>query len=286
LRRHGFEGALDHRSFLRRSLDIEAEAHMGPGDARRERKGERTEVGDFNRGVRERNAERLRLREREALDQAAHVRHSGGKKREETGERLQTRQKSRQTSRPREDLDQAALLDRVPSGWRPLSVEDVAAELSRAYAEARAHVRDRAVAVEKARRAVDRAKQDQAVALYRMTERQREIGVVRQVLHDSSKWRPHMGFLRRMAYRLLGDGELDKWEASYRSAGKRVVKSKAELNAVEAEHTAWERRAAAALQTIRPGAQGELSRRQSVAQDARRQLEREHTHEHRPRLRQ
>jgi hypothetical protein len=137
-------------------------------------------------------------------------------------------------------------------------VEDVAAELSRAYAEARAHVRDRAGVVEKARRAVDRAEQDQAVALYRMTERQREIGVVRQVLHDSSK-RPDMGFLRRMAYRLLGDGELDKWEASYRSAGKRVVKSNAELNAVEAEHTAWERRAAAALQTIRPEAQGELS---------------------------
>jgi hypothetical protein len=286
LRRHGFEGALDHRSFLRRGLDIEAEAHMGPGDAQRERKGERTEVGDYNRGVRERNAERPRLREREALDQAAHVRHSGGEKREETGERLQPGQKFRQTSRPREDLDQAALLDRVPSGWRPLSVEDVAAELSRAYAEARAHVRDRAGAVEKARRAVDRAEQDQAVALYRMTERQREIGVVRQVLHDSSKWRPDMGFIRRMAYRLLGDGELDKWEASYRSAGKRVVKSKAELNAVEAEHTAWERRAAAALQTIRPEAQGELSRRQSVAQDARRQLEREHTHEHRPRLRQ
>ena len=62
--------------------------------------------------------------------------------------------------------------DRVPSGWRPLSVEDVAAELSRAYAEARAHARDRAGAVEKARRAVDRAQQDQAVALYRMTERQ------------------------------------------------------------------------------------------------------------------
>ena len=80
LRRHGFEGALDHRSFLRRGLDIEAEAHMGPGDAQRERSGERTEVGDYNRGVRERNAERLRLREREALDQAAHVRHSGGKK--------------------------------------------------------------------------------------------------------------------------------------------------------------------------------------------------------------
>ena len=33
LRRHGFEGALDHRSFLRRGLDIEAEAHMGPGGA-------------------------------------------------------------------------------------------------------------------------------------------------------------------------------------------------------------------------------------------------------------
>jgi hypothetical protein len=144
LRRHGFEGALDHRSFLRRGLDIEAEAHMGPGDAQREREGERTEVGDYNRGVRERNAERLRLREREALDQAAHVRHSGGEKREETGEALQSGQKSRQTSRAREDLDQAALLDRVPSGWRPLSVEDVAADLSRAYAEARAHVRDRA----------------------------------------------------------------------------------------------------------------------------------------------
>jgi MobA/MobL family len=58
LERHGQTAGLDHRSYQRQGLNRESTLHMGPGDADRERRGQRTEVGDHNRGVRARNAAR------------------------------------------------------------------------------------------------------------------------------------------------------------------------------------------------------------------------------------
>ena len=49
LARHGFEAKLDHRSYRRQGLDLEPLAHMGPGDAAREQRGEPTAVGDRDR---------------------------------------------------------------------------------------------------------------------------------------------------------------------------------------------------------------------------------------------
>jgi MobA/MobL family len=76
LARHGHEGQLDHRSYRRQGLDLEPTLHMGPGDAKRERDGERTAVGDHNRAVAERNAERLAKRERQAIDETVGQRHA------------------------------------------------------------------------------------------------------------------------------------------------------------------------------------------------------------------
>ncbi|MBV9152344.1 MAG: MobA/MobL family protein [Alphaproteobacteria bacterium] len=78
LARHGHEVQLDHRSYRRQGLDLEPTLHMGPGDAARERRGERTAVGDHNRAVAERNVERLaqrQEREKAALDKAVEQRH-------------------------------------------------------------------------------------------------------------------------------------------------------------------------------------------------------------------
>jgi hypothetical protein len=81
LERHGFETRIDHRSYQRQGIDREPELHMGPGDAARERRGERTAVGDYNRGVAERNAERLAERaerERQAIDKTVAKVHEPG----------------------------------------------------------------------------------------------------------------------------------------------------------------------------------------------------------------
>lgn len=58
LARHGFEAGLDHRSYERQGSRREAHWHIGPGDMRKERQGERTRFGEHNREVAARNAER------------------------------------------------------------------------------------------------------------------------------------------------------------------------------------------------------------------------------------
>lgn len=60
LRQHGHEDAatLDHRSYADRDIDREATVHMGPFVAELERRGVKTDVGDLNRGVVERNTAR------------------------------------------------------------------------------------------------------------------------------------------------------------------------------------------------------------------------------------
>lgn len=69
LERHGHEARIDHRSLEAQGLDQEATVHEGPSATQKERRGEATERGDFNREVRARNAKRDQLKaEREAID--------------------------------------------------------------------------------------------------------------------------------------------------------------------------------------------------------------------------
>ena len=81
LERHGHDASLDHRSYQRQGTDREPTLHMGPGDADRERRGQRTEIGDHNRAVQERNAPRQEQREQareRAPATAAHEKKHGG----------------------------------------------------------------------------------------------------------------------------------------------------------------------------------------------------------------
>lgn len=59
LERAGQEPTLDHRSYEDQGLEIEPEKHLGPDATAKERRGELTAKGDFNRAVRERNQKRL-----------------------------------------------------------------------------------------------------------------------------------------------------------------------------------------------------------------------------------
>lgn len=64
----GLEIRIDCRSFVDQGLDREATVHLGPVAAGMERNGEGSDLGDRNRAVRDRNAERDRLaRDRETL---------------------------------------------------------------------------------------------------------------------------------------------------------------------------------------------------------------------------
>jgi hypothetical protein len=80
LARHGYEANLDHRSYQRRGIDREPQIHLLPGDWVKEKRGERTPGGDYNRAVRERNLEREALRRARDLlktvDQAHAQRHT------------------------------------------------------------------------------------------------------------------------------------------------------------------------------------------------------------------
>ena len=58
LERAGFSPTLDHRSYADQGIDLEPQKHLGPDATAKERRGERTAKGDFNRAVRDRNKNR------------------------------------------------------------------------------------------------------------------------------------------------------------------------------------------------------------------------------------
>jgi hypothetical protein len=58
LERAGFAPSLDHRSYEDQGIDLEPQKHMGPDATAKERRGEHTAKGDFNRAVRDRNKNR------------------------------------------------------------------------------------------------------------------------------------------------------------------------------------------------------------------------------------
>lgn len=58
LERAGLAPSLDHRSYEEQGIDLEPQKHLGPDAIAKERRGERTAKGDFNRAVRDRNRNR------------------------------------------------------------------------------------------------------------------------------------------------------------------------------------------------------------------------------------
>jgi hypothetical protein len=58
LDRHGFASRIDHRTLADQGIDRAPTIHLGPGDSRRERHGERSAGGEVNREVSAKNAAR------------------------------------------------------------------------------------------------------------------------------------------------------------------------------------------------------------------------------------
>jgi hypothetical protein len=252
LKRHGVDATLDHRSYERQGIDREPEAHMGPGDARRERRGEHTVIGDHNRAVRERNARRRR----QSLDSRPQSRPEPGAERKPA---------------PDEDrLQRDAWLDRVPSGWRKLTVEDVARELSPEYAKAAAaELRTAALSARFARRRTYWLAQLNTAEL-QIEARRKEMGVLRKALDWAA--RPARG----KPERLPGYGrDIPLWQAEQLRGKAAYLERRAGIKQKAAEDLLGFRKriAAAELEKVRPRAEAELRRRQQVAEGALEALE-------------
>jgi hypothetical protein len=103
----------------------------------------------------------------------------------------------------REALEKAAWADRVPSGWWPALVEDVARELSPEYVEMTKQAARLHGAVRKATIAIGHRERAVAEEDAHLENRRRQMGLVRRVLHRSGA---------------LPDREMQQHEAGERKA--------------------------------------------------------------------
>jgi MobA/MobL family len=265
LTRHGHEAGLDHRSYQRQGVDREPTLHMGPGDAAHERRGRRTDVGDHNRGVEARNADRAR----QSLDQAVEARHDP---------RLITDKKQLDALREAVDADRT----RTSWGWRARTVEDIARELSPQFAAADDARKSLLKAAGKDKQ--DRLDREGDLAWASRNERARreELGGMRSKLHDWGVWR---------------DDGLTSWEsrakAEVREIQKIIKRQKDRSPKIEKALRQYGKRFArvepkakeklAELQGIGGEARERLSQHRAAERAQERHSEREHRGKHRGR---
>jgi hypothetical protein len=158
----------------------------------------------------------------------------------------------------REALEQQTWADRVPSGWRPLSIEDIAYELSPKFAELKTEGHQLHEAIRKVEWGHDRRNHDVDEAHRRIEERWNEMGLARQVLHLTG------------AHKDLKIQTLERW-----GKGNEYGRHKLSIRrgAICGKLDVVNRLAEAEFDKIRPAAEAELARRQQAANNAREELE-------------
>jgi MobA/MobL family len=276
LERHAHAARIDHRSLKDRGIEREPNIHLGPAAAAKERRGERTELGDRHRAIQARNAEREQARREiaglegqiAAIDRAAAHRHDP---REEADRFWQHRAHSQHT-----DIAtlQRAHADRVPSGWRNLTVEDVARELSPAYAEKLKTIERLQEEISKASFVINHRERDIRGANYQRQQRWEQMGLTRKALHKLG-WHD----------RKIDEQETTARRASYVSERRQIKRS-----ALAGELRMAERGAARELEKVRPEAEALLATWQQTAATARQEMQeqrdREREHEAQQRAQQ
>ncbi len=161
----------------------------------------------------------------------------------------------------RDALEKASWADSVKSGLRKLSVEDVARELSPAYAK---HVKEAGALRKKADKSDwirNRQDVDKERADYRVKERWSELGLVKKTAHLVGTKVRRLGALR--------DVEMERWSNEAGRGDYTTKKWAIRKQAVLGQLDAATRNAAAALEAVRPQATAELQRRQKIAGNAR-----------------
>jgi hypothetical protein len=156
-------------------------------------------------------------------------------------------------------LDLASRIDRVRSGWRALTIEDVARELSADY--------DKLIRqADRLRGAIRKAEQVRAgldanitVADNRIEYRKREIGTIRRTLHRTGL-HPDLETQALERWRRGNErGKDQKWAIRLKTASDRLA--------------AVEQQSSVLFDAIRPDADRELRRRQQIAAEAQAQLD-------------
>jgi hypothetical protein len=310
LQRHGIEARIDHRSLAEQGIEREATIHLGPGDSRRERQGIASAAGEINREIATQNAQRAtaevvdldawrmglerpqtratKPQERREAAQGAErgatlSLGSGTRRRAQEltpgedaairaidawrsgverewqgqGSPVKPVERDPKAEARRERLEQLAWIDRKPGSRDAQTLEGVARELSSDYRDALAQTQEQAGAIAKAERQVAGARGNRAIAEANIEDRQRQMPGWRRALHNTG---------------LRADGELTKWQKQARIAEIVEERGYTHKTTAAAALAMWERRADAALETVRPAAERELAQRQNRAENARARL--------------
>lgn len=310
LQRHGIEARIDHRSLAEQGIEREATIHLGPGDSRRERHGIASAAGEINREIATQNAQRAtaevvdldawrmglerpqpraaKLQERREAAQGAErgatlSMGSGTRRRAQEltpdedaairaidswrsgverewqgqGSPVKPVERDPKAEAQRERLEQLAWIDRKPGSRDAQTLEGVARELSSEYRDALAQTQEQAGAIAKAERQVAGARRNRAIAEANIEDRQRQMPGWRRALHNTG---------------LRADGELAKWQKQVKIAEIVEERGYTHKTTAAAALAMRERRADAALETVRPAAERELAQRQNRAENARARL--------------
>ncbi len=243
LARHGHMERIDHRTLAEQGIDRAPTIHLGPSDSRRERRGERNAAGEINREISTRNTERATLIDRTpAIDRAVRIAR----------------------------LKHDSVVDRVPSGWRDLTTEDLAREMNPRYAESLKELESVKEAIVKAGKAAQYRQIDKTRAEDASQQRSENLGIARKVLHKIG----------------LRDRQIQKHEKEAKKAEWLADKMRTRRWALGESLRQAEAKRDAEFEKVRPQATASLSERKARAESARtelremqRQRERERTPE-------
>ena len=242
LARHGHMERIDHRTLAEQGIDRAPTIHLGPGDSRRERHGERSPAGEINREISTRNTERATLIDRTpAIDRAVRIAR----------------------------LKHDSVIDRVPSGWRDLTTEDLAREMSPTYAASLKEVESVKAEILKAGKAAQYRQIDKTRAEDAMQQRSESLGIARKVLHKIG----------------LRDRQIDKHEKEAKKAEWLADKMLTRRGSLRESLRQAEAKRDAEFEKVRPEAFASLAERKARAESARtelREMQRERERERAP----
>ena len=319
LGRHGYAARIDHRNLADQGVDRAPTIHLGPGDSRRERHGERSAAGEVNREVSARNAQHAALSaDIPAIDRAVAHKAAGTRKAPRVATTRDTTlpvsggpQRSRKSASENAEpywrnlinraaahkadergkaqgvptaraapfpasggpqigpggssqgvspeqvdiaqLQREAIADRVPSGWRDLTVTDVARELSPAYADQLKVIKRLKETIAKTSKAVDFRQRDLIDHNEQRDLRWQNLKWFRKALHKIG-WR---------------DREIKKHETAAQRASKGFDRMRVRRWALGGALDTAERQAARELEKVKPQAETVLAERQKTAVAAR-----------------
>ena len=312
LQRHGHEARIDHRTLAAQGIERAPTLHLGPGDSRRERQGERSAAGEVNREAVAKNAERAR----QALDQAHAERHgeretapaAAGAPKAERAPIAHTQAnpapsgQERGRAAPSEDSAAKDAEIRAIEAWRAgverewagqgSPVKPIAPDPQRESRNARLErealldrradgkprsVRETAFELSPdyrhALREIDGQKGAIAAAERRIKGAERSKEVAE---YRVAERRQQMPGWRQVLHKKgwVPDRDLGHWERRARAGDRSIERAYTHRTTARDALALWERRAEMAFEAVRPAVERELTQRQDRAKAARAELAR------------